>query len=54
MVDLDYVVVGAEAVGCPLANRLPDDPDNQARLLGCWVHGAMVEGWRVNRMAEIR
>jgi hypothetical protein len=54
MVDLDYVVVGAGAVGCPLANRLPEDPDNQARLLGCWVHGAMVEGWQVNRMAEIR
>jgi FCD domain-containing protein len=44
MVDLDYVTVGAGAVGCPPANRLPADPDNQALLLGCYVRGAMVEG----------
>jgi len=29
MVDFDYVIVGARAVGCVLANRLSEDPDNQ-------------------------
>jgi choline dehydrogenase len=29
MADFDHVIVGAGAVGCPLANRLSEDPDNQ-------------------------
>ena len=33
MVDFDYVMVGAGAVGCALANRLSEDPDNQVLLL---------------------
>ena len=33
MVDFDYVIVGAGAVGCVLANRLSEDPDNQVLLL---------------------
>jgi choline dehydrogenase-like flavoprotein len=35
MVDFDYVIVGAGAVGCVLANRLSEDPDNQVLLLEC-------------------
>ena len=34
MVDFDYAMVGAGAVGCVLVNRLSEDPDNQMRLLG--------------------
>lgn len=30
---LNYVIVGAGAVGCVLANRLSEDPDNQVLLL---------------------
>ena len=33
MVDFDYVMVGAGAVGCVLANRLSEDPDSQVLLL---------------------
>ena len=33
MVDFDYVMVGAGAVGCLLANRLSEDPDSQVLLL---------------------
>jgi choline dehydrogenase len=33
MVDFGYVIVGAGAVGCALANRLSEDPDNQVLLL---------------------
>ncbi len=33
MVDFDYVIVGAGAVGCVLANRLSEDPGNQVLLL---------------------
>jgi choline dehydrogenase-like flavoprotein len=33
MVDFDYVIVGAGAVGCVLANRLSEDPGNQVFLL---------------------
>jgi choline dehydrogenase len=33
MVGFDYVIAGAGAVGCTLASRLPDDPDNQVLLL---------------------
>ena len=31
--DFDYVIVSAGAVGCALANRLSEDPDNQVLLL---------------------
>jgi choline dehydrogenase len=33
MVDFDYVIVGAGAAGCVLANRLSADPKNQVLLL---------------------
>jgi choline dehydrogenase-like flavoprotein len=33
MVDFDYVMVGAGAAGCVLANRLSEDPDSQVPLL---------------------
>jgi len=33
MVDFDYVIAGAGAVGCALASRLSEDPDNQVLLL---------------------
>jgi choline dehydrogenase-like flavoprotein len=33
MVDFDYVIVGAGAVGCMLANRLSEDPGNRVLLL---------------------
>jgi choline dehydrogenase len=33
MVDFGYVIVGAGAVDCALANRLSEDPDNQVLLL---------------------
>ena len=33
MVDFDYVIVGAGAAGCVLANRLSKDPKNQVLLL---------------------
>src|ERR1700745_2440533 len=33
MVDFDYVIVGAGAAGCVLANRLSQDPKNQVLLL---------------------
>jgi choline dehydrogenase len=33
MVDFDYVMVGAGAVGCVLVSRLFEDPDNQVLLL---------------------
>jgi choline dehydrogenase len=32
MVDFDHVIVGAGTVGCVLANRLSEDPDNQVLL----------------------
>jgi len=32
-VDFDYVIVGAGAVGCAPASRLPEGPDNQVLLL---------------------
>ena len=31
-VDFDYVIVGAGAVGCVLANRLSEHPDNRVLL----------------------
>ena len=34
MVDFDYAIVGAGAVGCVLVNRLSEDPDNQILLPG--------------------
>lgn len=34
MVDFDYAMVGAGAVGCLLVNRLSEDPDNQILLPG--------------------
>ena len=33
MVDFDYAMVCAGAVGCVLVNRLSEDPDNQVLLL---------------------
>ena len=33
MVDFDFVIVGAGAVGCVLVKRLSEDPDNQVLLL---------------------
>ncbi len=33
MVDFDYVIAGAGAVGCALASRLSEDPDNRVLLL---------------------
>ncbi|HME64790.1 MAG TPA: NAD(P)-binding protein, partial [Streptosporangiaceae bacterium] len=33
MADFDYVIVGAGAAGCVLANRLSKDPKNKVLLL---------------------
>jgi len=33
MADFGYVIVGAGAVGCALASRLPEDPGSQVLLL---------------------
>ena len=34
MVDFDYAMVGAAAVGCVLVDRLSEDWDNQMLLMG--------------------